>query len=356
MHPFAPESQTAGYRELLESLERYLISCTGFDACSLQPTSGAAGEYAGLLVIRKYFESIGQSDRNICIIPRSAHGTNPASAAMCDMEIKWIDDSRGPRRGPHHSASARARERVGAKKSERELWRARAWGVERGYAHGLSSARPPGNTKADLPRRFLRRSAWASRLRSEGRVDAGVARRISPHARMLRRAVQNTSRYFTEVSGAVVHTSRYETLSSRPCLQGVPKTMFHIAQAGLGCATSRVLMPSGRQPLGNGAGMPSAAPRENACGCADACLETVSPAGLTASLESRNTRTSLGCAALSSCGLWRMLCPVAPMVAPLVQRGCIFLERCLTCLVELFATPSRGATSLCVAHRHTDFV
>ncbi|CAE8695295.1 unnamed protein product [Polarella glacialis] len=95
MHPFAPESQTAGYRELLESLEKYLISCTGFDACSLQPTSGASGEYAGLLVIRKYLESKGQGHRNVCIIPRSAHGTNPASAAMCDMEIKWIDDSTG---------------------------------------------------------------------------------------------------------------------------------------------------------------------------------------------------------------------------------------------------------------------
>merc|ERR1719446_1182142 len=95
MHPFAPESQTKGYREMLESLERYLISCTGFDACSLQPTSGASGEYAGLLVIRKYLESKGQGHRNVCIIPRSAHGTNPASAAMCDMEIKWIEDSRG---------------------------------------------------------------------------------------------------------------------------------------------------------------------------------------------------------------------------------------------------------------------
>merc|ERR1719401_1502137 len=95
MHPFAPDSHTQGYRELLESLEKYLVSCTGFDACSLQPTSGASGEYAGLLVIRKYLDKIGQGSRNVCIIPRSAHGTNPASAAMCDMEIKWIDDSRG---------------------------------------------------------------------------------------------------------------------------------------------------------------------------------------------------------------------------------------------------------------------
>merc|ERR1719253_2030806 len=95
MHPFAPNSQTAGYREMLESLEQYLVSCTGFDACSLQPTSGASGEYAGLLTIRKYQEKIGQGHRNVCIIPRSAHGTNPASAAMCGMKIKWIDDSQG---------------------------------------------------------------------------------------------------------------------------------------------------------------------------------------------------------------------------------------------------------------------
>jgi len=80
---------------MLESLEKYLVSCTGFDACSLQPTSGASGEYAGLLVIRKYLESKGEGHRNVCIIPRSAHGTNPASAAMCDMQIKWIDDSKG---------------------------------------------------------------------------------------------------------------------------------------------------------------------------------------------------------------------------------------------------------------------
>merc|ERR1711972_979301 len=95
MHPFAPASQTKGYIDMLESLEKYLVSVTGFDACSLQPTSGASGEYAGLLVIRKYLESKGEGHRNVCIIPRSAHGTNPASAAMCDMKIKWIDDSKG---------------------------------------------------------------------------------------------------------------------------------------------------------------------------------------------------------------------------------------------------------------------
>merc|ERR1719171_166782 len=80
---------------MLESLEKYLTSITGFSGTSLQPTSGASGEYAGLLVIREYQKSIGQGHRNVCIIPRSAHGTNPASAAMCDMQIKWIDDSKG---------------------------------------------------------------------------------------------------------------------------------------------------------------------------------------------------------------------------------------------------------------------
>merc|ERR1719401_1919951 len=92
MHPFAPASQTKGYIEMLESLEKYLVTITGFDACSLQPTSGASGEYAGLLVIREYLTSIGQGDRNVCIIPKSAHGTNPASAAMAGMKVVVVDN------------------------------------------------------------------------------------------------------------------------------------------------------------------------------------------------------------------------------------------------------------------------
>jgi len=95
IHPFAPMSQTAGYIEMLNSLEDYMNKITGFDACSLQPTSGASGEYAGLLVIRKFLEEKGEGHRDVCIIPRSAHGTNPASAAMCGMKIQWIDDSNG---------------------------------------------------------------------------------------------------------------------------------------------------------------------------------------------------------------------------------------------------------------------
>lgn len=95
IHPFAPASQTKGYLKMLDSLCEYLNVITGFAASTLQPCSGASGEYAGLRVIRKYLECKGEGHRDVCIIPRSAHGTNPASAAMCDMKIKWIDDSKG---------------------------------------------------------------------------------------------------------------------------------------------------------------------------------------------------------------------------------------------------------------------
>ncbi|MBQ5854989.1 MAG: glycine dehydrogenase (aminomethyl-transferring), partial [Alistipes sp.] len=81
IHPFAPADQADGYLTLIEELERDLATITGFDACSLQPNSGAAGEYAGLMVIRAYHQSRGQGYRNVVLIPASAHGTNPASAA-----------------------------------------------------------------------------------------------------------------------------------------------------------------------------------------------------------------------------------------------------------------------------------
>jgi len=87
MHPFAPETQTAGYQELLTTLEEMLCEITGFDAISIQPNSGAQGEYAGLIAIRKYQESIGEGHRNICLIPSSAHGTNPASAQMAGLKV-----------------------------------------------------------------------------------------------------------------------------------------------------------------------------------------------------------------------------------------------------------------------------
>jgi glycine dehydrogenase len=96
MHPFAPEDQTEGYREIFRELESYLCEITGFAACSLQPNSGAQGEYAGLLVIRAYHLARGDAHRNVALIPSSAHGTNPASAAMAGMEIVVVAcDERG---------------------------------------------------------------------------------------------------------------------------------------------------------------------------------------------------------------------------------------------------------------------
>ena len=87
MHPFAPAEQAKGYAELTKNLEDMLCKVTGFDAVTLQPNSGAQGEYAGLLAIRGYHACRGESHRNICLIPSSAHGTNPASAQMCGMEV-----------------------------------------------------------------------------------------------------------------------------------------------------------------------------------------------------------------------------------------------------------------------------
>ena len=87
LHPFAPAEQAQGYKELITGLEAMLVEATGYDAVSLQPNSGAQGEYAGLLAIRAYHASRGEAHRNICLIPESAHGTNPASAQMCGMKV-----------------------------------------------------------------------------------------------------------------------------------------------------------------------------------------------------------------------------------------------------------------------------
>lgn len=87
IHPFAPADQTAGYREMIEQLESMLCSITGYDAISLQPNAGSQGEYAGLLAIKQYHDSRGDTQRNICLIPSSAHGTNPASAQMANMQV-----------------------------------------------------------------------------------------------------------------------------------------------------------------------------------------------------------------------------------------------------------------------------
>ena len=95
MHPFAPAHQTVGYLAMLEELSQWLTECTGYDAMSLQPNSGAQGEYAGLMAIRRYHRVRGESHRNICLIPTSAHGTNPASAVMAGMKVVLVscDDS-----------------------------------------------------------------------------------------------------------------------------------------------------------------------------------------------------------------------------------------------------------------------
>ncbi|MGB0562187.1 MAG: aminomethyl-transferring glycine dehydrogenase, partial [Spirulinaceae cyanobacterium] len=87
MHPFAPAAQTQGYQELFKQLETWLGEITGFAGISLQPNAGSQGEYAGLQVIRAYHQHRGEGDRTVCLIPESAHGTNPASAVMCGMKV-----------------------------------------------------------------------------------------------------------------------------------------------------------------------------------------------------------------------------------------------------------------------------
>ena len=87
IHPFVPPAQAAGYRQLIDELERWLVEITGFDAISVQPNAGSQGEYAGLLAIREFHHERGGTDRNVCLIPTSAHGTNPASAAMAGFHV-----------------------------------------------------------------------------------------------------------------------------------------------------------------------------------------------------------------------------------------------------------------------------
>ncbi|MBD2353836.1 aminomethyl-transferring glycine dehydrogenase [Tolypothrix sp. FACHB-123] len=96
IHPFAPPSQTLGYQILFQQLESWLAEITGFAGISLQPNAGSQGEYAGLLVIHEYHQSRGEAHRNVCLIPTSAHGTNPASAVMCGMKVVAVAcDSQG---------------------------------------------------------------------------------------------------------------------------------------------------------------------------------------------------------------------------------------------------------------------
>ena len=91
MHPFAPTEQAGGYHQLFNELENMLVACTGYDAVSLQPNAGSQGEYAGLLAIKAWHKSRDEAQRHICLIPSSAHGTNPASAAMAGMKIVIVN-------------------------------------------------------------------------------------------------------------------------------------------------------------------------------------------------------------------------------------------------------------------------
>ena len=91
IHPFAPIDQVKGYQTLIQELNDWLVSITGFDSISMQPNSGAQGEYAGLMIIRAYHKALGNEHRKICLIPDSAHGTNPASAVMAGMKVVVVD-------------------------------------------------------------------------------------------------------------------------------------------------------------------------------------------------------------------------------------------------------------------------
>ncbi|WP_286758209.1 aminomethyl-transferring glycine dehydrogenase, partial [Ralstonia sp. RL] len=96
IHPFAPVEQAQGYQQMIAELEQMLVACTGYDAVSLQPNAGSQGEYAGLLAIRAYHQSRGEGHRNVCLIPSSAHGTNPATAHMAGMQVVVVAcDERG---------------------------------------------------------------------------------------------------------------------------------------------------------------------------------------------------------------------------------------------------------------------
>ncbi|KAL6735607.1 hypothetical protein Aduo_006030 [Ancylostoma duodenale] len=94
LHPFAPVSQAAGFQKLFNDVEKWLCEITGYDNFSLQPNSGANGEYTGLLTIRKYLNNLGQQQRNVCLIPTSAHGTNPASASMANMKVVPVESDK----------------------------------------------------------------------------------------------------------------------------------------------------------------------------------------------------------------------------------------------------------------------
>jgi glycine cleavage system P protein (glycine dehydrogenase) len=116
LHPFAPSGQAAGYRQLFAELEAMLREITGFDAISLQPNAGSQGEYAGLLAIRRYHRAKGQGERDVCLIPASAHGTNPASATMAGLEVVVVgcDDQGNVELADLEAKAERYKERLAA--------------------------------------------------------------------------------------------------------------------------------------------------------------------------------------------------------------------------------------------------
>jgi glycine dehydrogenase len=116
MHPFAPAEQTRGYAKLFADLERWLCDITGFAAVSLQPNAGSQGEYAGLLVIHAYHQARGQTGRDVCLIPTSAHGTNPASAVIAGMKVVTVacDESGNVRVDDLRKRAAEHRDRLAA--------------------------------------------------------------------------------------------------------------------------------------------------------------------------------------------------------------------------------------------------
>jgi len=116
LHPFAPDDQAAGYRDLVRDLESMLARCTGYDAVSLQPNAGSQGEYAGLLMIRAYHAARGEAHRNVCLIPSSAHGTNPASAQMAGLQVVVVgcDDEGNVDLGDLERKAAQHRESLAA--------------------------------------------------------------------------------------------------------------------------------------------------------------------------------------------------------------------------------------------------
>ena len=146
LHPFAPADQTRGYRRLVADLERMLGELTGFPAVSLQPNAGSQGELTGLLMIRRYLEAQGAPERRVCLIPESAHGTNPASAVMAGLEVVVV---RLRRAGQHRSLRSRGQARAPRRSSGRAdghlpLDPRRVRGVDHPHLRAGARARRPG--------------------------------------------------------------------------------------------------------------------------------------------------------------------------------------------------------------------